>query len=372
VRPILFVVAVAGSGSGKEHPRRCIKDAMIAAELQEQLGGETFASGSSVITAMATHPSRIFLMDEVGQHIKTMLDPLALHYHRREIMTQLTTFWSSGAGVVTGPEYANQKERPRIDICQPNLCLYGSTVPSTLWDGLQSGNMNDGSLARFLIFATPENYPDRQNPEPFQERLADIATDLKAVAKGAEGWEYGNLDFTAVAAATPYPVPLTDAAKEYDADLDRRQLALLRRHENTAYEAILARHREQVLRVALVAAVADCPGQPVLDARHLQWAEGVVTLSTGAVMEQAKRFLAASEHERQLKRLLEIIRKYNCRSPKRWIPGVALANIAREFPRKLRAELIDDLEEMGEIEVRREGGPGTGRKATWSVRRSTA
>jgi hypothetical protein len=367
-RPVLFVTAVAGSGSGKDHPRQCVKRALNEAGLAEHLGGETFASGSSVITAMSACPSRLFPMDEIGQHIKAMLDPRNVSPHRREIMTQLTTFWSSGGGVVTGIEYANAKERPRLDVVQPSLCVYGSTVPETLWEGLQGGNMSDGSLARFLILASPSNYPDRQTPEPISEKLGAVAAELKAVALGAAGWNYPDLGFGAAINPNPYPVPFTEAARAYDADLDRRQLEMLRQHEGTQFDAIVARFREQTMRVALVAAVADCPAAPVLDAKHLEWAERVVKVSVDTLKDQATRFLADSKYEQDLKGLLDLIRKRCRKDPKRWITGNELANAARRFPPKQRAEMLTDLEEMEEIEVRTEGGGGTGKKASLFVR----
>ena len=39
-------------------------------------------------------------------------------------------------------------------------CVYGTTTPLHFWGALQGANVVDGSLARFLILPSDEDYPD--------------------------------------------------------------------------------------------------------------------------------------------------------------------------------------------------------------------
>lgn len=351
-RSNIYVIALADSGGGKDHPRRCVRRAMMEAGLGAYLGGETLASGSAVMASVAAHPCRLFQIDEFGHFVQAVLDPKSHAWHRREIMTNLTTLWSSASETVIGTEYANQRERPRQDIVQPCVSVYGSTVPQTFWAALQSGNIGDGSIARFLLLPTPQNYPDeRLKPEPVEERLAAIVADMKAVAAGADGHAPGNVAAVMAAnvAPEPFAVPLSPEAAALDLELRGEHLAMKRQHEGTPLSAVVARFREQTRRVALVAAVADNPAAPLLEARHLAWAADLVRWSLAILLEQARRHVADSEHEAMAKRLLEIIRKHGG-----WIDGNTLSNKARSIPRKLRADLLADLVEGGDLEVKQE------------------
>ena len=83
------------------------------------------------------HLVRLFFIDEFGHFVQAVLDPQSHAHYRREVMTQLTVLSTSATETVIGTEYANQEERPRQDICEPCVCIYGTTVPHTfgLWQG---------------------------------------------------------------------------------------------------------------------------------------------------------------------------------------------------------------------------------------------
>jgi hypothetical protein len=350
-RSNVYVIALADSGGGKDHPRRCVRRAMTEAGLASYLGGETLASGSAVLSSVAQHPCRLFQVDEFGHFIQAVLDPKSHAHHRREIMTNLTTLWSSASEIVIGTEYANQRERPRVDIHEPCVCVYGSTVPMTFWQALQSGSVTDGSVARFLVLQTPKNYPDDQTPEPIGARLAAIVADLKAIAAGAAAHTQGNLGMVSSSAAEPYSVPMAADAEAADMALRVEHLVMKRQHENTMFSPIVARFREHIRRVALIAAVSDNPAEPVMTAAHFDWAAAFVRWTQSELLEQSERFIADSQHEAGLKKLLDIIRRHGG-----WMDGHTLAKKTQFLNRRDRNEQISQLEEAGEIEKSREEG----------------
>jgi hypothetical protein len=328
---------------------------MQEAELDDYLGGESLASGSGLIASLLTHPARLYLIDEFGQHVKAVLDPNAA-WHKREVVTNLTTFWSSCTSRYVGVEYADQREKggkPRKVIEHPHPCVYGSTVPGTFWGSMRSGNLGDGSVARFLVFETPLHYPDPRKPAPWKEGVEAIAADLRQVANGAKDWEYGNLDFCAVAEPSPYPVPVDADAEALLEQVTLDELELKRQHQGTPFTAIVARFREQTGRVALTAAVAEDPAAPRLTARHVAWAKRVARACVDSVMSQAARFVSDSEHEKALKRLLEAVRGY-CTKHGGWMSGYELANRTRWLEPRRREELLGHLEEAGDVEIRSE------------------
>jgi hypothetical protein len=345
-RSNIYIIALADSGGGKDHPRRCVRRLFTEAGMPIYLGGETLASGSAVMTSVAQHPVRLFQVDEFGHFIAAVLDPKTHAHHRREIMTNLTTLWSSASEVVLGTEYANAKDRPRIDIQQPCVCLYGSTVPQTFWKSLQSGHVGDGSLARFLVFQTACNYPNEQDPEPVDRQLPSIVAAIKQIAAGD-----GSLSAVMAANVEPKPkvVPLDKSAIAADADLRIEHLSLKREYEGTPYSALVARYREHIRRIALVAAIASDPASPVCTAAHIEWATTLVRHCLETVLEQAQRFIADSEYEALSKRVLDVVRQIGG-----WVDGNTIARRCQFVARRQRADLIADLVESGALEAKQE------------------
>ncbi len=352
-RTNIYAVALAASGSGKDHPRKCIRNALAAAGLADYLGGEELASGSAVMSAVARHPALLFQIDEFGHFLQCVLDPKSHAHHRREIMSALTKLWTSADSFVRGTEYANQRERPRIDIDQPCVCLYGSTVPEELWRAMQSGSIGDGSVARYLLFHSPENYPDTKEPSGLSSNVPDQIVDtLKAIAAGAYGHEGGNLVAAMAPASggTPYTVPFDDAGNRAWCRLQADQLAAKREHEGGALSAVWNRYAEHSLKLALIAAISRNPVAPVIGELEMAWARALAEHSIATLARAVERYVADSQHEAMLKKVVEILRRHGG-----WIDGHALARKTQFLSRRDRNELISQLEESGMLEKSTEG-----------------
>ena len=232
---------------------------------------------------------------------------------------------------------------------QPCVAVYGSTVPQTFWKALQSGNVGDGSLARFLVFQSQCNFPDEQDPEPVARRLPAVVDDLRAIAAGAADGSSQPLRMAACADPEPWTVLATSAAKQADRALRDEHLTMKRKHEGTPFAAIVARFREHVRRVALIAAVADDPAAPALEERHLAWAASLVRWTQALVVQHAERYVADNPYEAEQKKLLEVIRRHGG-----WMDGRTLVQRTRFIPKKMRNELISALLEAGDIVTKQE------------------
>lgn len=343
-RTNLYVVGLAGSGSGKDHPRACVKMALMVAGLQGLLGGEDVASGAAVMSAVHASPVSLFLVDEFGHFLRAALDERSASAHRREIVTQLTKLWSSAAGVCRGTEYANRRERPRQDVVEPCVSVYGTTVPQELWSALQAGHLGDGSIARYLFLRTECDYPDRQRPRgSVSDVPAGIVDALRALAQGDPHH--------------PAMVPKTvvipfagDCGLAVDALL-REQLDRLREHEGGRFAAVHARYAEQALRLALIHALSL--GLGIIERASLDWARAVVDLSTATLVAGVEQYLADSRHEADVKKLRTALGG-------EWISARDLSRRTQWLRRRDREEIIAQLLEAGGIEMRETAPTATG------------
>ena len=186
LRTNIYAAAIADSGGGKDHAAECVRQALADAGLDRYLGGEGLASGAGLLASLQQHPARLFVVDELGLFLNGVTGR-RVPAHKGEVWAELLRLYSRAKGTYRGTEYADAAKRARVDLQQPHACFYGTTTPSTFWAALEGGAMTDGSLARFLVFLTDQNYPARNRRPGLWTTPGDLADGLRAIAAGAAG-----------------------------------------------------------------------------------------------------------------------------------------------------------------------------------------
>jgi hypothetical protein len=310
LRSNLYVLGIAESGGGKDHARKAIKEILFQAGLAEHLGGERLASGAGLISALTRQPASLFQIDEFGKFMANVVDKRRAPKHLSEIWDLFTELATSAGTTFFGAEYADQRERPRQDIIEPCAAIHGVSAPGPFWEALKSGSLSDGSLARFLVFRSADDIPDRnRRPAPLSDLPADLLTAVCAVAAVGSNEPRGNL--VATTAPTVRPDPLTvpmdvEAQAVLDAlddEMTRRQRAAI----GTEQSAVLARVWENTAKLALVKAVSANPVSPVIRGVDAEWAREVVEHCVATLIVEADRHLADNEQEANHKKVLRLI-----------------------------------------------------------------
>lgn len=360
LRTNLYIIGIADSGSGKDHARQIIKEALFKAGLQDYIGGGKIASGSGLLTSIERHPCRLFLLDEMGKFVRSVTGFKA-PAHREEIWTILTELYTSAGSVYLGAEYADQKLRPRVDIREPCCSIYGVTVPGPFWSAIEGGALTDGSLARFLIFQTEDDYPDRVDQSQAVVIPDHIITGLQSIAAGYGGKSDGSLPMMPDVSPNPYIVPTTPEADIILKMLLVEQTEWLRSKRGTNDTAVIARYAENVNKVALIRAISDCPGNPVITQQAVVWATGLVKRCITTLLRDATRYVADTPHQANLNKLENFIRE------KGEVSAEQLARGIRVMDAKTRASLLLDLKLAERIteETRDTGGKTLARVYRW-------
>lgn len=348
LRSNLYVVGIADSGSGKNHAREIINETFFEAGLAHHLGGNKIASGAGLLTALHRQPAILFQIDEFGMFLSAAADRKRSPRHITEILDNMTELYTAAGGIFLGAEYANRDgTNERRDIIQPCLCVYGTTTPLHFWGALQGANVVDGSLARFLILPSDEDYPDENIAVGIRQAPPALLQGLQTIAAGG-GTRRGNLTGRTAdqnTAVNPMIVPMTE-----DASARFRQLSIelteeLRAAAGTAFTAIPARIGENALKLALIVAVGRNPAHPEIDITAADWAIGFVRHYAQRTMEAVERHVADTETEAHLKRLKEIIRAAGA-------TGIAKSEITRAsqwLKARDRDEILLTLIESGDI-----------------------
>lgn len=326
VRPNTFFIAIAESGAGKEHQINCLNRLFTEARAFDFLAGEDIASSAAVHSSLASRAVQLFMIDEIGHFMAGILSERGAP-HKRDVMTLLTKLATSAGRTVRGVEYADKRARPRVDIVEPFVAVYGMTVPEPLFRALGSGSMQDGSVARWLFFVSNENHPDRNRDpadiaalsvnDPIVQSLSRIVGPDEETAIGPQaGTREGGYMTMRQLALSPAHLPKPQILVVMTADAHQlresyfdESTAMKRYHERGEFAAVYARWLEHVMRLATVAAMACDPFRPMITVEHLRWARSVVDHCILSLVDGVRCHLADSTHEQNLKRVLDIIRK---------------------------------------------------------------
>ena len=195
LRTNLYMLGIAQSGAGKDHARKCVKSIFERIGGIKHLGGERLASDTGLIDAVvaAKDQSCLFQFDEIGR-LLSAIGNAKQSPHLLNIPTVLMEFYSAANSLFLGKQYARQE---RIDIKQPNVCVYGTTVPGRFFSALSSEEVTDGFLARFMVFES--------DLDPAEVDVSDDAREPSEILVNTlterMGWPInaspaGNLDFT--------------------------------------------------------------------------------------------------------------------------------------------------------------------------------
>jgi hypothetical protein len=312
LRSNLYIVGIADSGSGKNHSREVVNELFVEAGLSHCLGGNKIASGAGLLTAIHRQPSILFQIDEFGMFLAAAADRRRSPRHITDILDNMTELYTAAGGIFLGAEYANRDgQNQRRDINQPCMCVYGTTTPLHFWNALQGSNVIDGSLARFIILPTENDYPEENAGSGIRVSPPPLIESLRFISAGGGRRVSGNLIGKTAGQETavdPMTVPMQPGAKDAFRTLGTEITNELREARGTAFTAILARIAENAQKLALVRAVGLDPEAPEITADDADWAIRFVRHFANRTMVAVERHVADNETERNHKRMLEIIR----------------------------------------------------------------
>jgi hypothetical protein len=332
LRTNLYSVALAPSGSGKDHAHKIIRKIAEECGLDRHLGGDNIASGGAVFAALSYEKRLCYLLDEFGLFLRAIMDEK--NHHKAEIMKNFMTAYSRSNSSWLGTDYANRKENPRTTISNPHLCLYGISTHQTFFDALSSSNGGDGSIARMIFFDIGEKAPRPQKQPGLMIPLpSELAEEIKTFASiGGDSGQNLNPD--------PVIMPFDP---EVDEQIDKLDLFLQSQSAPTdAMRAIYNREVENTIKLSLIHAASQYDTSVGLKA--FAWASGIVRWSTQMIISQLDRHVADNTQEQHVKKILRLIGA----EPE----GITRSDLTRKtqiLNRRERDSILTDLIESGQI-----------------------
>lgn len=311
LRTNIYMISVAESGTGKDHPRKCIQKLAKSANCTDLLGGKP-ASGAALIDSLHdTMGKQLLQLDEFGMFLATLTNSNASAFSR-EIVTNMMELYSSASSYFQGKSYARQsgKKIEARNIDEPCLSVVGSTTPSELYDSLGSKDAVNGFLNRWLIFESKDINPKLNKNGGVQEPPKEMVKQIK------------NLNQV-------FKKPrIITISQEADTILD----TLYEKTNNNRLEEIKAksdlasvwvRTRENAIKLALIAEDGI-----EIKKETMQWACDVSYFCSQQMMDIVNDNIADSQYEKEYKSVLKFIRERKV---------IKHSALLKRFSRKLKA-----------------------------------
>jgi len=277
-RTNIYMVGIAETGQGKDNSRQKIKQLLKLSQLEQFSGPDDVRSGAGLLLELKQRPSILVNMDEIGMFMKALLDAKAPAYIK-EISKLIALLYSSSGSSYTGGLLASQPTE-RTVLYEPNLCIYGTTTMDSYSEAMRSAAIKSGELNRFIVLKSSTDFPEpnfesdnSEPPEALISRWALFKTEgLEAAPDIIE--------------QRKTIVMLGKMGKRVN-ELFRFQDSMIKKHRATGLGALWVRYRENILKVAMIIAIARDPESPTLIESDLDFGEALVGASIRFMMKFA-------------------------------------------------------------------------------------
>ena len=350
----MYALSLGESGCGKDHPRQCLEVLANEVGLQDKMMLGVPASGTALVKSVKRGGRCLIQIDELGRVIGIINGKNAGGF-QREIVDNMMMLYSSASTLFREKEYAaGREDQEKNAIIKPCLCIHAMTVPERFYNNLTTDDVIDGFLSRWMIVASDNPDPDESEVDTDIENIpASIIDQVNAIQEMSTNVKIAELPTTSAQvekiqnAINPKVIPLTPEAKTILTDYKNiaRKLKNDLRTSGSPLNALWVRMGENAHKIALIIQDGD-----YITATDMRWACDWVMYWTQYSIDQVKEKLSENDYDKRMKHLLGVIRKHT--------NGITKSELINhtKYGKRVREELLDELEESGSIRSELEEG----------------
>jgi hypothetical protein len=281
----------------------------------------------------------VCFLDELG-HMLQQIGAPGSGIHTRQILTEITRLYSDANSRYEGTAYAG-REPERVD--NPHLCLFGMATPDQFWRAFGSASLEDGSIARFLVFPIGKS----RIKAPDQRFRDQAVAGIKKVLEAIRGRMRGNLGQPELL-VVPFNPP---AGRAFDAVQETMQgcAEYAEEHGIRGAGPILRRVAEVAQRIALISAIGRDAVAPVMTLDDFEIGHAIAHWSACEMVRNIASHIADNQTERDVN---EVERRIASAGPAGILKG-KLKDQVRAIRKREFDDIVASLEESGRITVER-------------------
>ena len=303
LRPNIYLLALASSGTGKDFPRKVNSRVLFEIGHISALG-DKFASGQGIQDALLRSNAMLFQNDEMDGVLRQ------INFDRdnklESIPNILLTLYTSADAVYPIRVKAGQKEALSID--QPHMTLFGTATPQYFYESLSQRMLTNGLFARMMIVDIGKRGRG-QRPGSARHVPDSVLQKARWWAEFQPGRAGGNLHHLH---PDPRPVPLTPEAEDA---VDRLQwmgedeYAKADAAGDEMSRTAWSRTCENAKKLALLHACSENHEDPVIGLPAVEWATEFAMHQTRRQLYLAATYVATSEFDGECKKVLRFLKR---------------------------------------------------------------
>ena len=341
-RSNIYLIALADSGTGKDHPRKVNFNIAFRAGVAGAIG-DAFASGEGLEDALFMHPSMLFQADEFDCIFNTL--KYSKDNRAESINEKLLKFYGASNTIYPLRKKASAKKKDGTvheiaHIVNPNLVLLGTAIPQYFYESLSRRVLENGLVARCIIVEAGKR-GEAGNPQPItpSDSLIRAATYLANLDVN------GNL-------TNEYPKPLiitetpeaTAALREVQQECDRRYNFYEAQNEGAA-KALWARAHEKVCKLAMLHGISGNVYNPLITDKSVRWAWKFIDHLTQRMLYMADRYVYENIFDEKCQRAIRKLQEHGGR-----LPHSKLLRLLHESADSMK-KIAETLQEKGTVQV---------------------
>ncbi len=304
-RSNIYLIALADSGTGKDHPRKVNFNIAFHAGIAGSIG-DTFASGEGLEDALFTHPSMLFQADEFDCIFNTL--KYSKDNRAESINEKLLKFYGASNTIYPLRKKATVKKKDGetgeiAHIVNPNLVLLGTAIPQYFYESLSRRVLENGLVARCIIVEAGKR-GEAGDPQPIAPSDALLRAAKYLVNLDVSGNLTGEYPKPLIITETP---EATAALKEIQSECDSRYKFFEARNEGAAM-ALWARAHEKICKLAMLHGISSNVYSPVISEKSVKWAWKFVDHLTRRMLYMADAYVYENVFDEKCQKALRYLR----------------------------------------------------------------
>ncbi len=314
--PNIYLIALADSGTGKDHPRKVNIASAIACNMGNGVV-EDITSGAALEDLLFLNPAVLFQKDEIDTMfnvIKMAKDPSS-----ETMLGKLLTIFGSSNSVhrlrdkAVGraelmkmrSDMANGMHGQSPVIQNPYLVIFGTAIPKFFYESLSPRILANGMAARCIILDAGKR------GKPNHPKIIAMPDGIKRTLEVILNYRGGSGNLGAI---NPEMLVLK-ATPEADALLD--EIAMRFEEKYHSYDenseqtprAFWARANEKVVKLAMLYAISANAASPVITKDAVKWAYDFSDFTTRQALFLAASYSYENPFDEKKQKVLRILRR---------------------------------------------------------------
>lgn len=298
-RTNLYLLGLAHSAAGKDHPRKLNQEILLEVGLGNLIG-DHFASGEGLEDALYAEPCMLFQTDEIDGLLQSINK--ARDGRHESKMNSLQRLYSAANSAFAMRRKAGPGTAGAIQ--QPCLVLFGTAIPTHFYAALTERMLTNGFFARMIVL---ESWKRSRGQDPRPLSLPP------RVLEAARWWADLPLRTDNLRAGRPEPrvVPVNEAAAAVFAEVRQEadaEYAVAEMEDDTVGMTVWGRVFENTHKFALIHAVSENREQPAIGEPAATWAQRLSMHLTRRMLFMAQANVAANPFDAQCLKFKENLR----------------------------------------------------------------